>query len=1011
MVPAPVTDSSELTAVLRETGWLKRLARSLTRDEASADDVVQETLHRVVARRPRFGSRGPRPWLATVARNLARNASRDPSARLTAAGVHDSEPVDEVSPAAADAAAKAELQRHMAAELLALEEPYRSVLLLRFVDGLGLRATARRLGLPVETVRTRQRRGLERLRARLDDAHGSRGRWVLALTSLFPTSPPILATALTMTAHSSPRIVAGLVVLLALGAGVLFALGSNDSPAAAGGRKSSDPQTQGTPRRADEAAREVVATIGRSEAEPPKTGLWQVTGRVLAEESWTPLAEASVQLVLRPGTPDRPQRVLGTGTTDRQGNFALAAADRIESASLDLVVRAPDRARAIEQVTLDRSLRQPRDADLGTILLPPGTRVSGRVLDADRRPIDGAQLWFVPDCVRLGPLRDWAILREAWPVGRTQSDGSFLLDESLTARRITPPLLVAVHPAGVGHVRLVGLRRAAHRVADIELSLARSHAAEVTVLAHDGSPAADVDVLAVPFEGPLGSEPPAAEIGLAPFADRFRVTTDAAGRALFPALPASEGGYAFHALTDDGRRAVARSSQTSGTPPVTTRLQLPTAATLELGCLVLDEARRPLAGATLHASGRTARSDDTGRVSIHLTSTPGRPTAWTVRAPGHLPARGSVRTDEPHPQLEVVLDAARTIRGRVVTATDAPIARARVSVAEEATFTDDAGRFALTLAPRSDTRLVVDPPGPAAALSVAVAADDDSEQRVVVSDPDGRRVPLTVQIRDAHGAPLEARSVTLLARTPEGPRPGPELVGRIGRSQVPHGVVPGAWQLRVLTWTGAELLDSFEVGVDDRAVVRELVAPPVEPITVALGTDAAGQGRTVRIRFDERSQRCGLTGADQRAPLHQDGALTLDAAASFRVLARDPDRLLAFTIEHGEGRARLELPPGPAPQRVTLEFAQEATLVLAAETPWPEDRAALFLWRDGAPKGPERPYPLFGLEGETELFRLTIDPGLWHYELRAHGEANGPVRARGRVEVAPGRTERAVVDR
>jgi hypothetical protein len=43
---------------------------------------------------------------------------------------------------------------------------------------------AARLAIPVETVRTRTRRALERLRADLDRRHGDRRAWVLVVSRL-----------------------------------------------------------------------------------------------------------------------------------------------------------------------------------------------------------------------------------------------------------------------------------------------------------------------------------------------------------------------------------------------------------------------------------------------------------------------------------------------------------------------------------------------------------------------------------------------------------------------------------------------------------------------------------------------------------------------------------------------------------------------------------------------------------------------------------------------------------
>ena len=49
--------------------------------------------------------------------------------------------------------------------LMELDEPYRETLLLRYMKGLSVPAVARRMSVPVESVRTRQNRALAQLRA------------------------------------------------------------------------------------------------------------------------------------------------------------------------------------------------------------------------------------------------------------------------------------------------------------------------------------------------------------------------------------------------------------------------------------------------------------------------------------------------------------------------------------------------------------------------------------------------------------------------------------------------------------------------------------------------------------------------------------------------------------------------------------------------------------------------------------------------------------------------------
>lgn len=55
-----------------------------------------------------------------------------------------------------------------------LAEPYRSTVALRFFESLPPRTIALRMSAPVETVRTRLKTAIERLRANLDREYGGR---------------------------------------------------------------------------------------------------------------------------------------------------------------------------------------------------------------------------------------------------------------------------------------------------------------------------------------------------------------------------------------------------------------------------------------------------------------------------------------------------------------------------------------------------------------------------------------------------------------------------------------------------------------------------------------------------------------------------------------------------------------------------------------------------------------------------------------------------------------------
>jgi RNA polymerase sigma-70 factor (ECF subfamily) len=154
----------DVDRLLANAGWVKALAVRLVADEAAADDLAQETWLRALERPPRAAdtARSLRAWLARVVGRFALQRRRHDEAaerreRAVAAA--------EAQPDVADVVAHAELHRRIVDAVLALDEPYRAMLLLRFFEDETPARIAARMGVPPKTVHTRLRRGLERLRA------------------------------------------------------------------------------------------------------------------------------------------------------------------------------------------------------------------------------------------------------------------------------------------------------------------------------------------------------------------------------------------------------------------------------------------------------------------------------------------------------------------------------------------------------------------------------------------------------------------------------------------------------------------------------------------------------------------------------------------------------------------------------------------------------------------------------------------------------------------------------
>ena len=156
---------------------LYRVARGVLRDDAEAEDVVQEAYVRAYAALGEFrGESGLATWLTRIVLNeaMGRLRRRRPSEDLDALDTMPDRSRVVMFPGVNSmddpeaAAARAEVRRLLERAVDELPDPYRLVFILRDIDDMSIEETATQLGIRPETVKTRLHRARRLLRERLD---------------------------------------------------------------------------------------------------------------------------------------------------------------------------------------------------------------------------------------------------------------------------------------------------------------------------------------------------------------------------------------------------------------------------------------------------------------------------------------------------------------------------------------------------------------------------------------------------------------------------------------------------------------------------------------------------------------------------------------------------------------------------------------------------------------------------------------------------------------------------
>lgn len=171
MHPSSAFEAEQLQARLH------RIARRLVQDESTADDLVQETWLAALGSNEEH-VRDRSAWLGGVVRRMAlglhrrrgrrRRAERQAarSEMFTDDGMRE----------------RIDTYRWLERTVDSLPDPYGGVLRMRFFEELSHRAIAEELDRPLETVHSQIRRGLAKMRERMDREHGGeRSAWALLL--------------------------------------------------------------------------------------------------------------------------------------------------------------------------------------------------------------------------------------------------------------------------------------------------------------------------------------------------------------------------------------------------------------------------------------------------------------------------------------------------------------------------------------------------------------------------------------------------------------------------------------------------------------------------------------------------------------------------------------------------------------------------------------------------------------------------------------------------------------